>query len=82
MGHVLSMVQNSKKIDILKLFTLQWGIWFLSHSYILYTLAHKVFVVKNLGQKKLFKHSLWILELLFLMKQSLEFFFKDLVEIF
>jgi hypothetical protein len=33
----------------LKLFILQQGIWFLSHSYILYKLAHKVFVVKILG---------------------------------
>jgi hypothetical protein len=46
------------KFDFLKLFTLQLGIWFLSHSYILCTLTHKVFVVKILGQKKLFRHSL------------------------
>ncbi len=56
MGHVLLMAQNSQKLDFLKLFTLQW---LLSHSYILYKLAHKVFVVKNFqAKKKLFRHSL------------------------
>jgi hypothetical protein len=28
-------------------------------------IAHKVFVIKILGQKKLFRHSLWVLELFF-----------------
>jgi hypothetical protein len=46
------------------------GHWFLSHSCILYTLTCKVLVVKILGQKKLFIHSLWVLELFFLMKQN------------
>jgi hypothetical protein len=50
-GPCLSMAQNSEIFDFLKLFTLQWNIWLLSHSYILYTLTHKVFVVKILGQK-------------------------------
>jgi len=49
----LSMAQNNKKIDFLKLFTLQWGIWFLSHLYILYTLAHKGVCDQNLGPKKI-----------------------------
>jgi hypothetical protein len=49
---VLSMAQNYQKINFFKLFTLQWGIWFLSHLYILYTLAYKVFVIKILGAKK------------------------------
>jgi hypothetical protein len=40
-------------------------------------IAHKVFVVKILVQKKLFKHFLWVFELLFfLMKQSPRFFSK------
>ncbi len=49
----LSMAQNYQKIDFLKLSTLQWGIWFLSHLYILYTLAHKGVCDKNLGPKKI-----------------------------
>ncbi len=40
----------------------------------LYTLTHKVYVVKILGQKKLFRHSLWIFNLFLFMKQSLGFF--------
>ncbi len=41
------------------------GKWFWSHSYILYTLAHKVFLVKILGQKN-------CLDILY---ESLNFFF-------
>jgi hypothetical protein len=73
-GHVLSMAQYSQKNGFLKLFTLQLGIWFLSHSCILHTLTHKVFVVKILGQKNLFRHSLWVFELFFLMRQNPRFF--------
>jgi hypothetical protein len=42
------MAQNSQKFDFLKFFTLQQGIWFLSHLYILYSLTHKVFKAKDL----------------------------------
>ncbi len=46
-----------------------------------YTLANEVFVVKILGQKKLFRHYLWILELFFSHKSKSWIFFKDLVGI-
>jgi hypothetical protein len=45
------------------------------HLYILCTLRSKVFVVRILGQKNLFKHSLWIIELFFLRRQILGFVF-------
>jgi hypothetical protein len=54
--------------------TLVFVTWFLSHSYILCALILKIFVVRILGQKQLFKHSLWILELLFLKAKILDFF--------
>jgi len=47
----------------------------------LYTLTHKVFVVKILGQKNLFRYSLWVLEPFFPHATKFWIFFKNLVGI-
>jgi len=65
--------------DLIYLNFLHYSRAFGSYSYILYTIAHKVFVIKILGQKKLFRHSLWILEFIFPLKIKSWIFFKDLV---
>jgi hypothetical protein len=67
-------------------------IWFFETFYItirhlvLVTFIHfihnKVFVVKILGQKKWFRHSLWMFELFFSHETKYWIFFKNLVGIF
>ncbi len=52
-GDVLSMAQNSQRFHFLKFFTLH-----LVFVTLKCTLVPKVFVVRILGQKQLFKHSL------------------------
>jgi hypothetical protein len=59
-----------QEISFFETFYIVLGHLVLSH------LILKVFVVKILGQKKLFKHSLWVLKKNFLKRQSFEFFFK------
>jgi hypothetical protein len=76
MGHVLSMIQNSKKIDILSFFTLQWGILFLSHSYILYISAQKVFVEKTWVKRNCLNIPYESLNFFFLWNKVLDFFSK------
>jgi hypothetical protein len=42
--------------------------------YILYKLTNKVFVIKILGQKKLFRNSIWAFHFIFLWNKVLYFF--------
>jgi hypothetical protein len=51
------------------------------HTHTLCTLVPKVFVVRILGQNLVFKHSLWILELFFSLRDKIMDFFQDLVGI-
>jgi hypothetical protein len=76
-------INDPKFIEIwfFETFYIAIGHLFLSHSYILYSLTHKVFVVEILCQKKLVKHSLWVLEFFFQATKSW-IFFKGLVRIF
>ncbi len=64
------------EISLFEFFYIAIGHLVLSHSYILCTLVLKVFVIRILGQKYLFRLSLWVLELFFLMTQNLGVFSK------
>jgi hypothetical protein len=64
------------QISLFKTFYILIGHFFLSYSYTLCTLVPKVLVVKLLGQKNSYEHSLWIFELFFLKRQSPRFLFR------
>jgi len=74
-GHVPSMAQNSQNFDFLKKNYIYNKAFGSCHIHTFYAHWHiKVFVVKILGQKKLFTHSLWVFELFFSWDNILDVF--------